>query len=287
MSYGPIKKPNFFLLGAAKSGTSTLYHCLKQHPEIFMSTVKEPTFFNEGYQQVTDPISYFALFEGATTEKVLGEASHVYMSNPRVSPVLRGLFPDARFLVVLRNPAERAFSLYHHMRRHGHEYIGSFEAALAAEDRRYASARFRERCPQYFYNFMYFRSGEYGHQLQRYFEYFPKEQFHIIRMDAMINNYEDTVRKIFQFLAIADDFIPELKHKNAGDQTARFASMQYFATHKLGRTVIIRKAVRSLLKRINLMPLPAMNPDTRGVLMERFASDQQLLRELAGISFIS
>lgn len=91
-----VRLPNFFILGAAKSGTTSLHFYLKQHPEIFLSPEKEPTFFCEGFQVVKNPIDYFQLFDSVGDEKVIGEASHVYLSNPSTARVLAALFPKAK-----------------------------------------------------------------------------------------------------------------------------------------------------------------------------------------------
>ena len=208
MSGVPMNKPNFFILGAAKCGTTSLYYSLKQHPSIFMSAVKEPSFFCEGSQRVRNPIKYFELFDSAGGETVIGEASHAYLTDPSSARVLKGLFPDARFVVILRNPADRAFSLYHHMRRHGHEWITTFEKALQAEEQRFSSPRFKENCGQHLYNFLYFRSGLYGEQLRRYFSLFNREQFHILAFESLVADPANTMRAILEFLNVLADFTP-------------------------------------------------------------------------------
>ena len=149
-----IKKPSFFLLGAGRCGTTSLYHMLRQHPEIFMPEVKEPSFFCSYFQVVKDPISYFGLFVPSSEEKAIGEASHVYFSNPESASVLHLLFPNARFIVILRNPTNRAYSLYKWTRRFGYENLSTFEQAVIAEKKRFRDPIFFRECPQYFWNFI-------------------------------------------------------------------------------------------------------------------------------------
>ena len=84
-----MNKPTFFILGAGKSGTSSLYWYLFQHTEIFMCPVKEPTFFCESFQVVSNPIEYFRLFDVAATHRAIGEASHVYLTNPATADILK------------------------------------------------------------------------------------------------------------------------------------------------------------------------------------------------------
>src|SRR5829696_6529096 len=102
-----IRLPNFFILGAGRTGTTTLYNVLKHHPDVFLPTPKEPTFFSEPFQVVRTPIRYASLFEEAGGHRAVGDASHAYLSHPDAARTLRAFFPDARFVVVFRNPADR------------------------------------------------------------------------------------------------------------------------------------------------------------------------------------
>jgi hypothetical protein len=107
--------PNLFILGSGKCGTTTLYDIISEHPEISVSKIKEPSFFCSHFQVIKNPIEYFNLF--TPPARYLAEASHVYFSNPETATVLRDLFPEAKFLIILRAPKARAQSLYQHMRR--------------------------------------------------------------------------------------------------------------------------------------------------------------------------
>jgi len=284
MALAAVNKPNFFILGAAKSGTTSLYFYLKQHPEIFMTAVKEPSFFCNGFQVIKNPIHYFRLFEPVTTEKAIGEASHVYMSNPPTARVLKGLFPDAKFIVILRNPAERAYSLYHHMRREGLEHSKTFEEALDLEEKRLNSESFRNHCPQYLYNYMYFRSGLYGSQLQRYFSLFGQKAFHVLTLDMLETDPICEVQKIYQFLGVSPDFSPSLALHNEGTMTARIPSLQYLA-RKINKPRMLRDASLRLMNAINMSPTEAMNPETRENLLQRYSNDLKVLHKLTGIRF--
>ena len=177
-----LERPNLFILGAGKCGTTSLHHALSGHPQIHLARVKEPTFFSSGFQIVSNPIDYFNLFPKSEGKRLYGEASHAYLSAPEAAPVLRQLFPDARFLLIVRDPVQRAHSLYRHMRRYRHEHLSTFEKALAAEDARFANPKFRANCPQYFWNYMYVRSSRYDVQLRRYLDLFPRSQFFVLTL---------------------------------------------------------------------------------------------------------
>lgn len=284
-----MKKPNFFILGAGKCGTTSLYFYLKQHPEIYLSPIKEPTFFCEEFQVVKNPIKYFNLFELAKNEKIIGEASHAYLSSPASANVLKALFPEAKFVVILRNPADRAYSLYHHMRGHGYEAITTFEKALKAEDARFLSPNFNRTCPQYFYNFLYFRSGLYGEQLERYYRLFDEDKIHVLTLNELETDPHGSVRGIFNFLGVNPDFTPEITFHNVGKFTARIPFIQYFWKTKVfpmlgwAKFQDLQKTGVNLLRKTNFTQIPQMNNDTRNQLFKRYKDDLDILFDLAGV----
>lgn len=198
--------PNLFILGAGKSGTTSLWGMLRRHPDVHMCQPKEPTFFCAPFQVVKNPLDYFRLFD--SPRRWRGDSSHAYMSNPGTAPVLRALFPEARFVVILRRPQARAHALYRHMRRHLHadglplEPIDSFHAALLDEDRRHDDPAFAQSCRHYFWNFMYCRSGLYDEQLARYLALFPPAQFHVLSLAELALRPDDAARGLAEFLDI-------------------------------------------------------------------------------------
>ena len=197
-----MRLPTFFILGAAKSGTTSLHHYLTLHPEIFMSRPKEPTFFSHPFQVVRNPLAYAHLFAAVGDEVHVGESSHAYLSHPEAPAVIRAFFPDAKFVLLLRDPVTRAWSLYEHMRRHGFERARTFEQALALEPRRLASPRFARRCPQYFHNYMYVGSGRYDEQLARYFDLYPRDRFCIHTFEQFSADPRGVLRAVQDFLGV-------------------------------------------------------------------------------------
>ena len=138
-----VKKPNFFLVGAAKSGTTTLSKMLEAHPEVYLSPIKEPNYFSKDilpekfepvYRKntffadktyfsqkplkkvhlsfVREEKEYMALFEDAGNEKAIGECSTSYLYSSEAAEEIRKFQPDAKIIVILRNPVTRAFSHY-------------------------------------------------------------------------------------------------------------------------------------------------------------------------------
>lgn len=261
-----------------------MHAVLSKHPNIFLSPEKEPTFFCEHFQVVSNPIQYFRLFDGAGCSKWVGEASHAYFSDPESPRVLHALFPDAKFIVILRNPADRAYALYAHMRRFGLERIRNFEDALRAEEGRKQSTSFAQNNPESYLNFLYFESGKYGEQVQRYFHFFEPKQFLFLRFDDLKHNPQQVFDSIATFLDIREIDFKNLPVENKGyavrsrvlENIVRTPAISNGPHHKWG-------LYKGLLF-INHKPLIPIRSATREKLMERYQSDLELLHRLTGIA---
>lgn len=207
--------PNLFMPGAAKCGTTSLFAILCQHPQIHATRVKEPNFFNWPYQVVRNPFEYFRLFDSPKRYRL--DASVGYLSNPNTPAVLHGLFPNARFVISLRHPKARAYSLYRFMRHLKGEDLPTFSDALKAEPHRFASPEFLSCCSWTPWAYMYCRSSFYDEQLRRYFALFPRTQFHIITLAELSKDPVATTQEILRFLdldpAPAADFNYEIKNR--------------------------------------------------------------------------
>jgi hypothetical protein len=285
-----IKLPNFFILGAGRSGTTTLYFVLRDHPEVFLPTPKEPTFFSEPFQVTRTPIRYAKLFEGAGDAIAVGDASHAYLSHPEAAQTLEAFFPDAKFIVTFRNPADRALAMYSYMLENGYELLAPFERALAAEDRRFASARFARRCPHYFWNFMYYRSGLFGEQVARYLDRFPRDRFYFTTLYDLQREPGRVLHEVEDFLGVATTELDELPQYGSS-KGVRSIPVQY-----LERTVVRRLARRHVplmpalherMNRWNRGQKPTMEPATHAALLARFAPDLARLHELTGIDVLA
>lgn len=193
-------KPNLFILGAARCGTSSLHAILGQHPDIHASAIKEPTFWVSAYPMVKDPITYFRLFDSAKRYKL--ESSVTYLAAPETPPVLHSVLPDARFVVSLREPKARAYALYRHMRALKFETIPSFAEALKVESDRYTSYDFYGTCRWHISAYLYCRSSLYDEQLARYFALFSRKQFHVITLAELVKEPVATIEGILRFLEL-------------------------------------------------------------------------------------
>src|SRR5262249_28411890 len=161
--------PKFFIVGAAKSGTTSLYAYLRQHPEIYMPERKEPCYFIAWKGGVQSRQAYEGLFSKANPQQRIGEASTPYLYDPEAPQKIKALVPDAQILMILRNPAEAAFSLWRMNRNvlKAREQL-SFPKALEAETTRRGDPRFRKGCRGWWHgNYYYFDRGCYYQQVKR------------------------------------------------------------------------------------------------------------------------
>lgn len=217
-------EPNFFIVGAAKSGTTSLWQYLRQHPDIFMPSDiawKEPSYYCETYG-IEDYALYLSLFKEAGTQKKIGEASTAYLSSPESAGRIRKAVPDAKIIIMLRNPVDRAYSLYKWMHRYGYEKLTPFEAALNAEvqsrkdNETFVKEYSRKGGPAYYRDFLYFSSGLYYEQVKLYYSLFPASQVTVIILEEFAERTLESVRNIYRFLDVDPNFTPEIKIHNEG-----------------------------------------------------------------------
>ena len=176
------KSPSIFIVGAAKSGTTSLWAYLKQHPQLASSDRlrhKELGYYSNLYG-INDKMQYDSMFETDDPGIMNFEACTSYLTSPESPFLIKESVPDAKIIVVIRNPVDRAFSLYNWMTSYGYEKASSFEKALELEPLRKSSAKFRKSNSQYFYNYLYKDSGLYYIQLKRYIDIFGIDRSYMV-----------------------------------------------------------------------------------------------------------
>ena len=212
--------PDFLILGAQKSGTTSLYYQLVRHPRILPCFTKEVHYFT--LQQWRDQRWYRAHFprkwELTRRSAVCGEATPYYLFEPRVPARVAPALPNARFVALLRNPSERAYSHYQHARARGHETLG-FAEALERETERLAPELERmQREPGYVslvhQRFSYFSRGLYAEQLARWLGHFPRERFLVLPAERFYADPDAVCGRVFDFLGLPPARLPSLSVPN-------------------------------------------------------------------------
>ena len=208
--------PNLFIVGAPKSGTTSLYEYLKGHPQVFMSDPKEPCYFsadlafdNSGNFLVyeRDAKLYDALFADAGDAKVVGEASTRYLYSHDAARLIHQASPDAHIVAMLRNPVDMIHSLHAHKLAAGTEDIADFEHALDAEADRIAGRRLPVHSNP---KLSTYRDRAYfGEQLPRWFDEFGRDRVRVIIFEDMVRDPAPEFRSLLEFLGVDPDFEPE------------------------------------------------------------------------------
>jgi hypothetical protein len=206
--------PEFVIIGAAKAGTTSLYGWLSEHPFVAPATQKEVHFFDYNYYRGEDwyrrhfPLrSQRAAFAREHGRPFLtGEASPSYISHYWAPQRLAKLLPRARLIVMLRNPADRAYSQFQMSRREGEEQL-DFAEAIASEDRRLDNERARAMKSPHYNSWpigcwSYLMRSRYAEQLERWFALFPAGQFHILTLEEMAHDPRQALDGIHQFLGL-------------------------------------------------------------------------------------
>ena len=213
--------PDFFVAGAPKAGTTALHAALARHPALYMSAVKEPKFFlTDGpppaqggpgdaktyKEHIWRRADYEALFDIAPPGTLRGESTPFYLYSHDAQRRIKALVPDARLIVVVRDPVERAHSNRTHLWSAGLDPIDDFVKACAAEDQRIAAG---------WADFWHYkRLGLYGQQLQRLYSVFPRGQVLVFRYRDLIDDPVGTLERICAFLGIEHGQIAEVPREN-------------------------------------------------------------------------
>ena len=280
-----MKKPDFFILGAPKCGTTALAFWLAQHPEVYMSPVKEPHFFNTDHKDVATPslAVYESYFEQATdAHRAVGEASVWYLQSKVAVPNILKYSPDARFIVLVRNPVDMAHSLHEQEVFNGNENEPDFSRAWSLRDERAKGNGGTVFCkePQHL---DYGSACLLGAQVQRLYQGVDSSRVCLLLLDDMRDQPDMLCRRVLNFLGVSVSGYAPLERVNSA-KTRKSGALQ-IAVRALGavkrRLGVRRKGLGLLegIKRWNVQPRPRpkLDPALRSELTAFFAKDVKLL----------
>lgn len=219
--------PSFIIIGAQRCGTTSLYDYLSHHPQIIPSPVKELFYFDDYY---TRPIEWYKSFFPTQKQReklerdlvanvITGEASPSYFFNPYSAKRIKETLPDVKLILVLRDPIERAYSHYNHIRRLNREPL-SFEEAIEKEEQR-ITPDIEKLAKDEFYkadqrrDYSYLTRGYYAKQLKEWFKHFPKEQLLIVQSEEFYRETPKVYNEIVEYLGLNSYTLPTFEAKNA------------------------------------------------------------------------
>ena len=280
--------PNFMCIGAAKSGTTSLYDILKQHSDVFIPSFKEPHFFDISTVYVRGiPWYEKTYFSGVKKEKCIGDFTPTYLFD-KYAPerILSSLGEEIKFIIILRNPVDRAYSHYLHSKRDLHELL-SFEDALknkVDENNNYLT----------YLRTSYVEQGKYADMLQRYFALFSKDNFLIIHFEEdFVVERELMMANIFKFLNLKEENI-DFNIRSNKSSKAKFIWLKILMQKKgWWRQIIknifpslkIRQIIKNRIQRLNITtftPPKLSNEERKRILNHYFSTDIKAVEGLLG-----
>jgi hypothetical protein len=221
---------NFVIGGTQKGGTSALHSFLRQHPEICMpETKKELHYFDreQNFAKRPNYKTYHAHFRPGPQHRVVGEATPSYVYWTETPYRIWSYNPQMKWILVLRNPVERAFSAWNMESKRGAEHV-SFEQAVEQE-----AIRCREALPLQHRAFSYMDRGFYAHQVRRLFNIFGEDHCLVLLNEELRANHQNTLGKVFNFLEVNPDFIPPKATVFEQDYNERIDSELYTRLTKI------------------------------------------------------
>lgn len=291
-------RPNFFMIGAPKCGTTAMADYLRTHPNVFISQDKEPGYFADDSVLIKYPTldDYLNLFAGATVEHtIVGEASTPYIYSPTALRKVRAFRSDARLLAMLRNPVDLAHSWHAQLLFSGTESEWDFERSWNLQPKRAMGEEIPKGCernPPIYLNYRLICS--LGSNLERVFETFPRKQVHVILFDDFARNPRSEYLRLLEFLAIPDDGRVEFPRMNQGKQfrSRGLARLPRYVRLKSGPAIqavkeatgIRHLGIVSAFDRFNAetRPRPPLRPEFRQHLNEVFRDEVLKLESLLG-----
>ncbi len=294
--------PDFFIAGVPKAGTTALHVALGRHPALYMSAVKEPKFFlTDGpppvhggpgdaktyRENIWRRADYEALFDPASADQLRGELTPFYLHSRDAQRRIRAQIPDAKLIVVLRDPVERAHSNWTHLWSAGLEPVGDVVRACAEEDRRIAAG--------WAVFWHYTALGRYGEQMENLFGIFPRDQVLVLRYRVLIDDPAMALDRVCAFLGVPKGVLTDLPHENVTahpDPTLRHRAVATTLRASSAVTAAlpghVGSGVTDHLERIlqqDAAPRRSLTWQERQELIPRFETDIRRLESVTGEDF--
>ncbi len=285
--------PNFLVIGAAKSGTTALHWYLSEHPQVFISKLKDPSYFAFGLDEqgrllwgepehrrwfrVRSLAEYQQLFHDVGNAVAVGEASTMYLECPQSAGRIREQLPNVKLICSLRHPVDRAYSDYvMYLRRRGRRFdpTRDFDAASTW-------ARPESRWMQI---------GRYHTLLSRYYDAFPREQIHVLLFDDLKRDPRKAIEEVYRFLGVDPTFVPDLDTPHAPGGVPRSLVLEGILTSPALKAAVqswVPKRPANWVRRLrtrNMKQAPPLPSELRNEMTRHFHDDITRTSQLIGRS---
>jgi hypothetical protein len=285
------RRPDLFVVGAPKCGTTTLYHQLRAHPEIFMSRPKEPSYFaaerytNWRMSYPEDEARYLELFAAARDEKRVGEASTSYLESAQAAARIQAFQPDARIVIMLRDPVTMIDSLHGMRVAQGRETYTDLAAALEDERQRTGFGEVGDQSAVHYRD-----RARFGAMLPHWFDTFGRERVHVMLLEDVVRDARGSFRGLLEFLEVDPAFEPDFDRRyNTGyrRRSQRAAGLAKGIPRPGMPHTLRYRLVSPFLKLINSanrVPIarPPVTVEVRAMLQRELADDVARASELLG-----
>jgi len=308
-----MKKPNLFIVGEPKCGTSPLFVFLEKHPEIFMpggtepNYLKEPNYFNKDLHEESDEFhgkqkcypfrkeeQYLELFKDAKDEKILGEGTTNYLYSKDAAKNIHAFNPDAKIIIMIRDPVAFLHSLHLHFVFELDDDVEDLREALALENERKKGNHIPKTiaAPSLLY---YSERAKFSEHIKRFYDVFKRDQIKVIIMEEFRNDTAKIYREVLKFLGVDPDFTPifvggehprEIRFKFL----KKYMLSSYFSV-KFLRAVLPKKAFN--LARHGFFTLtgkpgkkPKLDDNVRKELMKKYKGEVERLSRLLNKNLI-
>ena len=281
--------PNFILIGVQKSGTTSLYNWLGQHPDVYANElIKDYNYFcNDELLSLSR--DYFGrFFKNVSDERILmhGFPNYIYFYKNSAANIYK-FNKNIKLLLILRNPIERAYSAYWEAKKTALEDSKSFEEALSRESSYIVNGNMKEKGA-----LTYVDHGYYSRQIEGYYKYFSKEQIKIIFFEDLKRNPDKTVGQVFSFMNIDNKFKPNFSIKNSSALPRSVVMQRIFQSLTMPKFIkpfvppsVSSKIKISLIRKLNVKPFQyaQMKQETRNFLVSTFKDDIKRLEKILDV----
>ena len=277
-------KVDFFIVGAPKAGTTSLYHYLSEHPQVEMSSQKEPDYISDkaiheqGMYYAKNRVDTLDKYESLFVEKesvVYGEASVSYLFYENVAEDIKKYNPNAKIIIMLRDPIERAFS----------HYLMDYRLGLISDSFENVLAKISKHKNAHLFYQQYIEVSKYAKQIQRYLDFFKKENILFIDYEDFKKNVSKTVDQVYNFLNISSEFVADINTKHNTFIMPKNKIIRLIYSFVFLRKILIFLFPVYLVKNISVLLFksdkkPELLKETRSLLSIIFNDDIKKMEEV-------
>jgi hypothetical protein len=283
-------KVDFFIVGAPKSGTTSLYHYLSEHPQVEMSSQKEPNYFsdkaihNQGIYYVKNRVNTLDKYESLFAQKesvVYGECSVSYLFYENVAEDIKKHNPNAKIIIMLRNPIERAFS----------HYLMDYRLGLISDSfENIITKKSKHKNAHLFYQ-QYIKVSKYAKQIQRYLDFFEKENILFVDYEDFKKNGSEIVFQVYDFLNISTEFGANINTKYNAFKMPKNNGIRFIYSFVFLRKILTYLLPKYLVNNISVFLFkvdrkPKLSMETRSLLTKIFKDDIKKLEEILSNDYL-